>query len=297
MHCLSLINTKYYTVAKKKTLNVQGINIQIEIGDSRDYISLTDIAKQRDDEARFVIRNWMSNRNTIQYLGVWEELHNDGFNRAGFRTVREDFFDTGSLTPKKWIENTQAIGIESRAGRYGGTFSHSDIAINFCYWLSPGFQVYFIKEFQRLKHEESLQLGQEFDVKRFVSKSTFSLLTSAIKENLVPDELYNTKGEWIAFAGEVDLLNEALFGQTAKEWKRAHPNKNGNMRDYASVEELIVLNVLQGVHALLIKWDTDKEERKRILKEVVDDFLPIIRNKRLKSVDDLKKKIADQKKR
>lgn len=282
-------------MAKKKTLQVQGITIQIEIGDNRDYISLTDIAKQRDDEARFVIRNWMSNRNTIQYLGVWEELHNDNFNRAGFRMVRDDFFDTGSLTPKKWIENTQAVGIESRAGRYGGTFSHSDIALNFCYWLSPGFQVYFIKEFQRLKEEELLRLGQEFDVKRFISKSTFSLLSSAIKENLIPEELYNSKVEGLTFAGEVDLLNEALFGQTAKEWKRANPGKNGNMRDHATVEELIVLNVLQGVHALLIKWDTGKEERRRILREVVADFLPIISNQRLKSITDLKKKIANQK--
>ena len=284
-------------MAKKKTLNVQGISIQIEIGDSKDYISLTDIAKQRDDEARFVIRNWMSNRNTIQYLGVWEELHNEKFNRAGFRTVREDFFDTGSLTPKKWIENTDAMGIESRAGRYGGTYSHSDIALNFCYWLSPAFQVYFIKEFQRLKHDEMLQLGQEFDVKRFVSKSTFSLLTSAIKENLVPDDLYTSKNERITFASEVDLLNEALFGMTAKEWQLAHPTKKGNMRDQASVEELIVLNVLQGVHALLIKWDTDKAERKRILKEVVSDFLPIISDTRLKSVSDLKKKIAGKKRK
>ncbi len=284
-------------MAKKKTLNVQGISIQIEIGDSKDYISLTDIAKQRDDEARFVIRNWMSNRNTIQYLGVWEELHNEKFNRAGFRTVREDFFDTGSLTPKKWIENTDAMGIESRAGRYGGTYSHSDIALNFCYWLSPAFQVYFIKEFQRLKQDEMLQLGQEFDVKRFVSKSTFSLLTSAIKENLVPDDLYTSKNERITFASEVDLLNEALFGMTAKEWQQANPTKKGNMRDQASVEELIVLNVLQGVHALLIKWDTDKAERKRILKEVVSDFLPIISDTRLKSVRDLKKKIGGKKKK
>jgi len=129
-------------MSKKKIITVNGFDIRIEIGNSKDFISLTDIAKQRgDDEPRFTIRNWMSNRATIQYLGAWEELHNEDFNRAGFRTVRDDFFDTGSLTPKKWLQQVNPIGLESRSGRYGGTFAHSDIAINFCYWLSPAFQV------------------------------------------------------------------------------------------------------------------------------------------------------------
>ena len=146
----------------KKKINVEGIEIRIDIGDSKDYISLTDIAKRRDDEPRFTIRNWMSTRSTIIYLGTWEELHNPNFNRAGFRTVRDEFFDTGSMTPKKWLEYTDAVGIESKGGRYGGTFSHSDIALNFMYWLSPAFQVYFIKEFQRLKTEEAIR----FDAKK-----------------------------------------------------------------------------------------------------------------------------------
>ena len=281
----------------KKKINVEGIEIRIEIGDSKDYISLTDIAKRRDDEPRFTIRNWMSTRNTIIYLGTWEELHNPVFNRAGFRTVRDEFFETGSMTPKKWIEYTKAKGIESKSGRYGGTFSHSDIALNFMYWLSPAFQVYFIKEFQRLKTEEAIRLGNpEFDINRLMSKSTFSLLTNAIKENLLPNEIKNHKSEWPTYAGEVDLLNEVLFGYTAKEWKISNPTKKGNMRDHATVEQLILLNVLQGVHALLIKWDTDLDERRRILKEVVDDFLPIIKADKLKSVRDLLQKVGRQKK-
>ena len=283
-------------MAKEKII-VQGVEIRIETGDSKDYISLTDIAKnRRGDEPRFVIRNWMSTRNTILYLSTWEELHNPDFNSAGFRTVRDDFFETGSLTPKSWLEKTDAIGIESRAGRYGGTYAHSDIALNFCYWLSPAFQVYFIKEFQRLKQEEALLLGKTFDVKRLMSKSTFSLLTTAIKENLIPDEVYNSRKEGLLFSGEIDLLNEVLFGQTAREWKLSNPRKSGNQRDHASIEELIVLNVLQGVHALLIKWDTGLDERKTILHEVVKDFLPIIKDSHLKSVNALKKQLRGKKK-
>ncbi len=283
-------------MAKKKIINVQGFEIRIEIGNAKDYISLTDLAKQRDEDApRFTVRNWMSNRPTIQYLAAWEELHNENFNRAGFRTIRDDFFDTGSLTPKKWLDHVNPIGIESRSGRYGGTYAHSDIALNFCYWLSPAFQVWFIKEFQRLKTEEAKQLGETFEIKRLISKSTFSLLTSAIKENLVPEELYNSKKEYIAYAGEVDILNEVLFGTTAKAWKIANPEAKGNMRDEASVEQLILLNVLQGVHALLIKWDTDINERKKILKEVVDDFMPIIQNTGLKSMQEIKNRVKKQK--
>jgi len=283
-------------MAKEKII-VQGVEIRIEIGDSKDYISLTDIAKNRkEDEPRFVIRNWMSTRNTILYLSTWEELHNPDFNRAGFRTVRDEFFEKGSLTPKSWLTKTDAIGIESRAGRYGGTYAHSDIALNFCYWLSPAFQVYFIKEFQRLKQEEAILLGKAFDVKRLMSKSTFSLLTTAIKENLIPDEGFNARKEGILFAGEVDLLNEVLFGQTARQWKLSNPRKLGNQRDHASIEELIVLNVLQGVHALLIKWDTGLEDRKTILQEVVTDFLPIIKASHLKSVSALKKQLSGKKK-
>ena len=285
-------------MAKKKIISIQGFDIRIEIGDTKDYISLTDLAKQRgDDEPRFTVRNWMSNRATIQYLGAWEELHNDNFNSAGFRTVRDEFFETGALTPKKWLEHVNPIGIESRSGRYGGTFAHSDIAINFCYWLSPAFQVWFIKEFQRLKIEEAKQLGEAFEIKRLITKSTFALLTSAIKENLVPEKLYNTKKEYIAYAGEVDILNEVLFGQTAKEWKIANPNLKGNMRDNATVEQLILLNVLQGVHALLIKWDTDISERRKILKEVVKDFMPIIQSKGLKSIQEIQSRVKKQQKR
>ncbi len=279
------------TKDSKKTIKVFDTEIRIEIGNNKDFISLTDIAKQRDDEPRFVIRNWISTRNTILYLEAWEELHNPSFNRAGFRTVREKFFNTGSLTPKSWITETNASGITSKSGRYGGTFAHSDIALNFCYWLSPAFQVYFIKEFQRLKNEEAERIGESYNIKRLMSKSTFTLLTTAIKENLVPDELYNTKGELPYFAIEVDMLNEILFGQTAREWERANPNKSGNQRDHATVEQLILINVLQGIHALLIKWDTDKAERQKILEEIKKDFLPIIKDSQLKSVEALKKQI------
>jgi hypothetical protein len=272
----------------KKTINVKGVDIVLYPQDAGDYISLTDIAKQSSDEPRFVIRNWLSTQNTIQYLGAWETLHNPNFNRAGFRTFRDEFFENPfSLTPKKWLELTNASGIESKSGRYGGTFAHSDIAINFCYWINPIFQVYLIKEFQRLKEEESNRLNTDWSVKRLMSKANFHIHSEAVRENLVPHIDWNTKREAIYQASETDLINLALFGQTAREWRIANPKKKGNMRDHASTSQLLVLSNLQSLNAKLIKWDCDKEQRFQILHESAKEELSILINQ--KAITNIKK--------
>jgi len=254
-------------MAKKKAtqINVEGTDITIlQLNDS-DYISLTDVAKQSDDEPRFLIRNWLSTQNTIAYLGVWESIHNKDFNRAGFRTVKDNFFERPfSLTPKRWIEETNSVGIISKSGRHGGgTYAHKDIALNFCYWLSPMFQVYLIKEFQRLKTEEAERQSLEWDVKRILTKINYRVHTDAIKENLIPPRIEKTKLATYKYTNEADILNVAVFGMTAKEWKAKNPNtkKGDNQRNYATQLQLVVLANLEAVNAELIRIGLNQQER------------------------------------
>ncbi|MGK0389488.1 MAG: hypothetical protein ACI94Y_002228 [Maribacter sp.] len=261
-------------MAKKKSIiTVEGADISMLLMNKEEYISLTDIAKQANDEPRFVIRNWMSTQNTIKYLGVWEALHNTNFNRAGFRTFKNDFFDKPfSLTPKRWIELTGANGIISKSGRYGGgTFAHKDIAINFCYWLSPEFQVYLIKEFQRLKEIESLEQQETLDwnIKRTLSKINHKIHTETISQQLIPRRLRDLpKVKGYTFASELDLLNVALFGMTAKEWRIQYPKKKGNIRDHSSGEQLVVLANLESHNAQFIKEGLSQDERLEKLNEI-----------------------------
>lgn len=209
----------------KKTITVDGKSIAMLIQDGEDYISLTDIAKSSDEEPRFVIRNWLSTQNTIAYLGAWEALHNPDFNREGFRTVKDEFFEKPfSLTPTRWIEITNPVGIRSTSGRYsGGTYAHKDIALNFCYWLSPVFQIYLIKEFQRLKQDESDRLNLEWNLKRTLAKVNYRIHTDAVKNHLVPLKIQDKKLEGLYYASEADLLNIALFSMTAKNGEREIP--------------------------------------------------------------------------
>lgn len=254
-------------MAKKTTIHVGETDVTILRGaDGEDLISLSDLARRSSDEPRFVIRNWMSTQNTITYLGEWESLHNPDFNRAGFRTVRDEFFEKPfSLTPSRWVELTRAAGIRSSAGQSGGTFAHRDIAINFCYWISPVFQIYLIKEFQRLKEEESGRLGLGWNLRRELSKANYAVHADSVRQNLVPLADWNTRQEAPFFASEADLLNVAVFGRTAKDWKLANPKARGNMRDAATEIELQVLSNMESLNAGLMQMGFSQAERLEVL--------------------------------
>lgn len=254
----------------KKTILVEGSSISLVTVGEDDYISLTDIAKLSDNEPRFVIRNWLSTQNSIAYLGAWELLHNPNFNSAGFRTVKDEFFEKPfSLTPTRWIEATNSIGIRSTSGKHGGgTYAHKDIALNFCYWLSPVFQIYLIKEFQRLKQEESDRLKLDWNLKRTLAKVNYRIHTDAVKMHLIPPRISGTKHEGVVYASQADILNVALFGVTAKQWRDSNPELKGNIRDYASAEQLLVLVNLENLNAHFIKEGLAPDERLHKLNEV-----------------------------
>ena len=250
----------------KRTINVKGIEIALVTANKADYISLTDIAKQSTDEPRFVIRNWLTTRNTISYLGEWESLHNPNFDRDGFQKIRNDFFEKPfTITPSRWIDSTNTIGLASKSGRGGGTYAHRDIAINFCYWLSPTFQIYLIKEFQRLKQEESERLSLDWSLKRSLSKVNYTIHTDAIQEELIPPRV--KKGVGIIYAGEADILNMAVFGMTAKVWRSQNKGVKGNIREFATTEQLVILSNLEAVNAELIRMKLSQDERVDILNQ------------------------------
>lgn len=249
------------TMAKKKEFKVQDVVVRWNTIDDEDYISLTDIAKGD----RFSIYSWMKNRNTIELLIGWEQLYNPHFNRDHLDTVRKDIsLNSYRITPKKWIELTGSIGILAKSGRHGaGTWAHIDIAVDFAAWLDPIFRLYLIKEFRRLKEEESDRLQLDWNANRFISKRNYALHTDSIKQNLLPQSIYETEDQWIEYASEADLLNRAVFGTTSKAWREANPDKaqKGNMRDYANTIQLLVLSNLEAINAELIRESLPKEER------------------------------------
>ncbi|MFT5168829.1 MAG: hypothetical protein ACI8P3_004074 [Saprospiraceae bacterium] len=280
-------------MAKKKTINVEGTDIGLLQENKNDYISLTDIDRRFDGSGRH-IENWLRNQNTIEYLEVWEELYNPDFNSMQLHGIKEKIgVNRFLLSATKWIELTNAIGIQSKTGRYGGTFAHPDIAFNFCLWLSPRFQLYIVKEFQRLKSEESKALNTEWDVKRIMSKANYRIHTEAVRTHLIPPKLQYTKKEGLFFANEADLINMALFGITAKEWKQTNPKLKGNMRDHATTEQLLVLSNLQALNASLVEWDSDQVQRLELLNKAAIDQMSILLSS--KSLDSLKPK-PDKKK-
>ena len=254
----------------KETIHAQGIEIGIYTTDfENEFISLTDIAKYRnEDDPRFVIQNWMRNRNTIEFLGVWETLHNPGFNRVQFDTVKNEAgANRFVMTPAKWIEQTNAIGIVSKAGRYGGgTFAHTDIAMSFATWLSPEFQLYIMKDYRRLKSDENSKLSLNWNLNRELSKLNYKIHTDAIKENLIIPELTLAQKSFV-YADEADLLNVALFGMTAKEWRKDNPGKKGNIRDFTDLHHLLVLANLESYNAILIEQNIDQPQRLEMLRE------------------------------
>ena len=258
-------------MAKQTSINVQGIDIRILEKDKTDYISLTDIARNSSDRTDIVISNWFRNRNTVEFLGLWEQMHNPNFNPIEFdgiktRTGLNNFI----LTTTEWVSKVNAIGIEAKTGRYGGTYAHSDIAFEFCSWISPVFKLYFIKEFQRLKTAEAEQQQQslEWNVRRMLSKVNYRIHTDAVKNHLIPQKIQDTKFEGLYYASEADLLNLALFAITAKEWREANPTLKGNMRDYATAEQLLVLANLENLNAEFIKMGLEKHLRLSKLNDV-----------------------------
>ena len=249
-------------MAKSKKINVQGIDVVLYENNNEDYISLTDIARYKDDSnTDDIIKNWLRNRNTVELLGFWETMYNPNFKPVEFDGFRKQAgLNSFVLTPKKWIESTNAIGIVSKSGRYGGTFAHKDIALEFASWISIEFKLFIIKEFQRLKEDENSRLQLEWNLQRTISKINYRIHTDAIKENLIPSEITNKQSN-LVYANEADLLNVALFGLTAKEWRDTNTDKNGNIRDYANLEQLVVLSNLESINALLIQQGLSQSER------------------------------------
>jgi hypothetical protein len=254
---------------KKAIIEVQGAAITVVSGEASDYISLTDIAKFKNpDHSDDVIRNWLRNRNTVEFLGVWERLNNPDFNPVEFDGIRiQTGLNSFTLTPKQWIDKTRAIGITSQAGRYGGTFAHKDIAFEFGSWLSPEFKLYLIKEFQRLKDDENRRLSLAWNLNRTLSKLNYRIHTDAVKAHLIPPEVTPAQAA-IAYATEADLLNVALFGQTAKQWRDANPKLEGNMREHATIEQLLVLANMEGMNAEFIHMILPQGDRLKRLNAI-----------------------------
>ena len=247
---------------KKESVVVQGTEIAVLSKKQDDYISLTDMARYKNnDSTGLVISHWMSTRYTVEFMGIWEIVNNPDFNVTDFSNIKNESGSHGFvLTTKQWVESTSAIGIFAKPGRYGGTYAHKDIAFEFATWLSPEFKFYLIKEFQRLKQEEQQQLSLEWNLQRTLAKINYKIHTSAVRAKLIPNKLTQSQATAI-YASEADLLNMALFGTTAAEWRMANPDKNGNMRDYATLEQLVVLSNMESINALLIRQNLPQSER------------------------------------
>lgn len=274
------------TARAKETIRAKGVEIGIYTTDfENEFISLTDIARYRNsDDPRFIIQNWMKNRHTIEFLAAWEELHNPNFKRVQMHTFRDQVsLNRFIMTPEKWINGTGATGITVKRGRGGGTYAHSDIAMSFATWISPEFQLYIMKDYRRLKTDENSRLSLEWNLNREISKLNYRIHTDAIKENLLPPEL--TK-EQIArtYASEADLLNVALFGMTAREWREMNRGKAGNIRDEASIRQLLVLANMESYNAILISQGKPQGERLVALRELAKKQLRVVGDMGLKAL-------------
>jgi hypothetical protein len=271
-------------MAKNKTITVKGKEITILQHQNSDFISLTDMVKGFGDDT--MIYSWMRNRNTLEFIGIWEEINNPNFKGNEFVTFKSQAgLNSFNLTPRKWIEATNAIGIVSKAGRYGGgTFAHKDIAFEFGSWLSPEFKLYLIKEFQRLKEDENDRLKLEWSFQRTLAKVNYHIHTDAIKQNLVPNELTKSQIGFV-YANEADLLNVALFGITAKQWRDINPKADGNIRDEATIEQLVVLSNLESMNAVLIHQGKLQGERLAQLNLIaITQMKSLLNNKQIKKL-------------
>lgn len=285
-----------FTVAKitKEKISAKGFAIQIYTEDFKnDYISLTDIAKYKNnDDPRFVIQNWMRNRNTLEFIGLWEVLNNENFNRVQFDTYRNEAgLNRFIMTPQKWINSTNAIGIISKAGKYGGTYAHYYIAMEFASWISAEFKLYIIQDYKRLKSDENSRLSLNWNLNREISKINYKIHTDAIKTYLLNDLTESQLG--FKYAGEADMLNVALFNKTAKQWREENPNLKGNMRDYASLNELLVLANMESYNAVLIEKGLSQKERMIELRKLARTqmiSLEKLNDISIKSLEDKEKK-------
>lgn len=273
-------------MVKNKTMQVKGTEIVVLTWQEYDFISLTDIARYKDPvHTDDLIKNWMRNRNTIELLGFWEVLNNPNFKPVefdGFRT--QAGLNSFVMTPKKWIESTNAIGIKSRPGRYGGTFAHKDIALEFASWISIEFKLFLLKEFQRLKADENERLQLEWNLHRTLAKVNYHIHTDAIKENLIPTELSKHQISFV-YADEADMLNVAMFGITAKQWRDTNPEAKGNIRDDATIEQLVVLSNLESINAVLIHQGMKQSERlPKLNKIAISQMKSLIRNLQMKKI-------------
>ncbi len=274
---------------KTKKIIVEKLEITVFSKDREKYISLTDMARFKDAErTNYIIQNWMRTRNAIEFCGLWEQLNNSGFKSIEFDAFKNEAgLNSFTLTPQRWIEATKAIGIISKSGRYGGTFAHKDIAFEFATWLSTPFKFYLIKEFQRLKADENDQLKLEWNLQRTLAKVNYHIHADAIKENLIPTELTKTQISYI-YANEADLLNVALFGKTALQWRGENPDSNGNIRDTASIEQLVVLSNMESINAVLIRQGLTQSERLVHLNQIaITQMTSLVNAKSLKSLNSI----------
>lgn len=274
-------------MAKNKSINVKGTEVTLFSEGENDFISLTDIAKHKDPaHTDSIIQNWLRNRNTIELLGFWESLHNPNFKPLEFEGFRKQAgLNSFVMTPKKWIETTNAIGINSKSGRYGGTYAHKDIALEFASWISIEFKLFLIKEFQRLKDDENNRLGLQWNFQRTLSKVNYQIHTDAIKENLIPKNITPAQKNYI-YANEADLLNVALFGKTAAAWRDENRESKGNMRDDATIEQLVILSNIESINAMLIHQKKNQPDRLEKLNTIAITQMKSLLNN--KSVEKLK---------
>lgn len=264
---------RYCEVIFVSKINVEGSEISIIAIDNRDYISLTDMVRNVENGVT-LIEKWLRNKNTIEFLGIWEEMYNANFNSTEFEGIKNEAgFNRFILSVKQWVNKTNSIGIIAKAGRYGGTYAHKDIAFEFASWVSPYFKLYLIKEFERLKEEEQKQLG--WDIKRNLAKINYKIHTDAIKNKLVPEKLSKERINYI-YASEADILNVALFGMTAKEWRENYPELKGNMRDYADISQLVCLSNLENLNAVFINEGMDATERIEKLNAIAIEQMRIL---------------------
>ncbi|HDL1297141.1 TPA: KilA-N domain-containing protein [Mannheimia haemolytica] len=265
---------------------VQGVEVKVTARDGEDYINLTDMLRAKDGD--FFISDWLRNRNTLEYIGIWEEMNNPNFNYGEFATIKnQSGLNRFKISVKEFVAQTNAISLQAKAGRYGGTYAHKDIALEFAMWISPEFKLYLIKEFQRLKQQEANESKLEWSVKHILSKANYRIHTDAIKDHIIP-ALLNTKQHTFVYSSEADILNQALFGQTAKQWKDRNPNLKGNMRDHATVEQLTVLAALESQNALLIEQGYSQEERLAMLNRLAIQQMSSLLQTR--AIEELKEK-------
>ncbi len=268
---------------KSKKIIVRGSEITIINSDGRDYISITDMLKAKDGD--FFISDWLRNRNTVEFLGIWERVYNPDFNYGEYAIIKSQAgLNNYKISVKEWVEKTNAIGLKATAGRYGGTYAHPDIAFEFGMWISAEFKIYLVKEFQRLKNDENDRLKLEWNFQRTLTKVNYTIHTDAIKENLIPAELTPMQISYV-YANEADMLNMALFGKTAQQWRTENPDMKGNIRDTANIEQLVVLSNMESMNAVLIHQGLSQSERLMELnKMAISQMKSLVNNNKIQKL-------------